>query len=68
MIFGAFIVIYPFEWDDAKMVIGIFLFIIGLINFVGYIYSFWSAQKAAKTYIEAEVIHGVKEEPGHPPQ
>ena len=61
MVFGLVIIIYPLEWEDAKLLIGLFLFIPGLVNLTGYVVSIVSRHRAMKTYVETETMKEMKE-------
>ena len=61
MIFGMVIMIYPLQWEDFRLIIGLFLFIIGLVNLTGYIISMVSRHKSMKTYVETETMKELKD-------
>jgi len=55
--FGIIIIILDIEWTDLKLIIGLYLLIVGTINLTGHILSLLARNKAQKTYIETEVFH-----------
>jgi cytochrome c biogenesis protein CcdA len=61
MIFGMVIIIYPLQWEEFRVIIGIFLFFIGLINLIGFILSMVSRYKSMKTYVETETMKEMKD-------
>ncbi len=56
IIIGIFVISYPIEWEQFKLLIGLYLVIVGAINLIGYIFSLISKYKGERTYIETETI------------
>lgn len=61
IIFGIVIMIYPLQWEDFRLIIGLFLFTIGMVNLAGYVISMVSRHKTMKTYVETETMKEIKE-------
>ena len=53
---GFFIIIYDITWEEAKLLIGFYFIIVGLINLIGYVYSMYSQHKVDTTYVEMETL------------
>lgn len=57
LIFGVIIIVSSIEWEQLKLLIGIYLLIVGTINLTGHVLSILTRNKIQKTYIETEVFH-----------
>ena len=55
--FGIIIIFLDIEWTDLKLIIGLYLLIVGTINLTGHVLSILTRNKIQKTYIETEVFH-----------
>ncbi len=55
--FGIFIISYPIEWEQLKLVIGLYLLVIGTINLTGHVLSILTRVKSQNTYVETEMFH-----------
>ena len=54
-ILGAIIIIFPIEWAHFKLIIGLYLLIVGIMNLTGYIISMMGKKKE-NIYIETETL------------
>jgi len=54
-ILGAIIIIFPIEWEHFKLIIGLYLVIVGVMNLTGYIISM-IGKKKENIYIETETL------------
>jgi uncharacterized membrane protein (DUF373 family) len=61
MSIGLVVIFYPLQWEEFKLLIGLFLFVLGLINLTGYVVSIVSRHRAMKTYVETETMKELKE-------
>ena len=55
IVFGLFIMIYPITWDQARLVIGLYLLVVGVMNMTGYVISIVD-EKKDNIYIETETL------------
>ena len=62
LVFGVIIIVSSIEWEQLKLIIGLYLLIVGTINLTGHVLSILTRNKIQKTYIETEVFqHNFKE-------
>ena len=54
-ILGVIIILYPFEWEHLKLIIGLYLLIVGVMNMTGYVISMVE-KKEENIYIETETL------------
>ena len=54
-ILGVIIILYPFEWEHLKLIIGLYLLIVGVMNLTGYVISMVD-KKDENIYIETETL------------
>ena len=54
-ILGVIIILYPFEWEHLKLIIGLYLLIVGVMNLTGYVISMVE-KKEENIYIETETL------------
>lgn len=54
-ILGAIIIFYPIQWEHFKLIIGLYLLIVGVMNLTGYIISMLDKKKE-NIYIETETL------------
>ena len=52
---GVLIIIYPIEWEQFKLLIGLYLLIVGVMNITGYVTSI-TGKKKENIYIETETL------------
>ena len=57
LVFGIIIIVSSIEWEQLKLLIGLYLLIVGTINLTGHVLSILTKNKIQKTYIETEVFH-----------
>ena len=54
-ILGVIIILYPFEWEHLKLIIGLYLLVVGVMNLSGYVISMVDS-KEENIYIETETL------------
>ena len=54
-IFGVIIIFAEIEWEHAKLVLGLYLLIVGIMNLTGYLISM-VGKKEENIYIETETL------------
>ena len=54
-ILGVIIILYPFEWEHLKLIIGLYLLVVGVMNLTGYVISMVDS-KEENIYIETETL------------
>lgn len=54
-ILGVIIILYPFEWNHLKLIIGLYLLVVGVMNITGYLISMVE-KKEENIYIETETL------------
>ena len=54
-VLGVLIIIYPIEWEHFKLLIGLYLLIVGVMNLTGYLISLMDRKKE-NIYIETETL------------
>ena len=54
-ILGVFVIVYPIEWEHFKLIIGLYLLIVGVMNLTGYLISMLDKNKE-NIYIETETL------------
>ncbi len=54
-ILGVIVILYPFEWEHLKLIIGLYLLIVGVMNLTGYVISMVD-KKDENIYIETETL------------
>ena len=54
-ILGVIIILYPFEWEHLKLIIGLYLLVVGVMNMTGYLISMVDKKKE-NIYIETETL------------
>ena len=54
-ILGVIIILYPFEWEHLKLIIGLYLLVVGVMNLTGYVISMVD-KKDENIYIETETL------------
>ena len=55
-IFGIIIIFADITWDDAKLVLGLYLLMVGVMNLTGYLISMVSKKEEENIYIETETL------------
>ena len=54
-ILGVIVILYPFEWEHLKLIIGLYLLVVGVMNLTGYVISMVE-KKEENIYIETETL------------
>ena len=54
-ILGVFVIVYPITWEQFKLLIGLYLLIVGVMNITGYTISMLDSKKE-NIYIETETL------------
>ncbi len=54
-ILGVIIILYPIQWEHFKLIIGLYLLIVGVMNITGYLISMVD-KKEDNIYIETETL------------
>ena len=54
-ILGVIIILYPFEWEHLKLIIGLYLLVVGVMNLTGFVISMVD-KKEENIYIETETL------------
>ena len=54
-ILGVIVILYPFEWEHLKLIIGLYLLVVGVMNLTGYVISMVD-KKDENIYIETETL------------
>ena len=54
-ILGVIIILYPFEWEHLKLIIGLYLLVVGVMNLTGFLISMVD-KKEENIYIETETL------------
>ena len=55
-ILGVVIILYPFEWEHLKLIIGLYLLVVGVMNITGYLISMVGKKEEEHIYIETETL------------
>lgn len=54
-ILGVFVIVYPIQWEQFKLIIGLYLLIVGVMNVTGFVISMLEKKKE-NIYIETETL------------
>lgn len=57
LLIGIFVILYHLEWEQLKLLVGLYLLMVGSINLTGHVVSMVTRRKGEKTYIETETFY-----------